>query len=314
MKSFIANIFSGRHFTPTPSKPEENTIAAAPAQDPSTDSSTMLLQEGDVGDSANKVALSDDTGSSAANPMGQYWKHTILSILKDIELIYHNCFVYNVDDSPIYRMGEVQRRKFHGLLKLHVEEDLDPSLLLEFQEYVRYLQGIRGESSQEKRRIHVISVTTSNGPRPKSVYVVDPHTNQLIVTYSSTIRAFAACTYLKERCGYKEDIRNYQWFAKNVKLGNASRPLFGYLWLDTIPSHDPSENVTESLEFDNEELFEMGINATLEDHEKHSQLEQNNSVVDNSLFCYESENGMLGDMVINMQSVGAKSACTIADI
>jgi hypothetical protein len=303
VKNFIANIFSSdNHFTSTPSKPEETTTAAVPEQHPLADDSSMLLQESDVGDSSSKVLMPDDTRSKAANLLGhccQHWNYTILSILKDIELIYHNCFVYNVDDTSIYRMGEVQRRKFHYLLKLHVEQDLDPSLLLEFQDYVRNLQDTRGESSQEKRRVHVVNVTALNtGPRPKSVYVVDPSTDQLIVSYSSTVRAFAACTFLKEKCGYNEDIRNYQWFAKNVKLGSTSWPLFGYFWLDTPPSNEPSENLTESLEFDNEELFEMGMDAALEDEEKNSQLEQNESVVDNSLFCCESENGMLGDILL----------------
>jgi hypothetical protein len=312
VKKFIDNIFSSdKHFTSTPSKPEETTTVAVPAQYPLADDSSMVLQESDVGDSSSKGLMPDDHRLKAANLLGhfcQYWNYTILSILKDIELVYHNCFVYNFDDTSIYRQGEVQRRKFHYLLEAHVKQDLDPSLLLEFEDYVRNLQDTRGESSQEKRRVNVVKTALNTGPRPKSVFVVDPSTNQLIVSYSSTIGAFEACKFLKEKCGYNEDIRNYQWFAKNVKLGNTSWPLFGYFWLDTRPSNETIENLTESLEFDNEELFEMGMDAALEDEEKNSQLEQNQSVVDSSLFCCESENVILGDMLlINMHPVEARS-------
>jgi len=37
----------------------------------------------------------------------------ILSILKDIELIWHNCFTYNLEASAIYRMAVVQRRQYY---------------------------------------------------------------------------------------------------------------------------------------------------------------------------------------------------------
>ncbi len=52
-------------------------------------------------------------------------KDSVLSIIKDISLIWENCFVYNKKGSIIYRMAVEQRKKFVTLMQRYVADKLD---------------------------------------------------------------------------------------------------------------------------------------------------------------------------------------------
>jgi hypothetical protein len=69
--------------------------------------------------------------------------HVILAVLKDVELVWHNCFTYNEAGSAVYRMGQVQRHKFITLVVCSVTQDLDDSVVAQLDRYVKGLEQSR---------------------------------------------------------------------------------------------------------------------------------------------------------------------------
>ena len=62
----------------------------------------------------------------------------IFLIIKDIELVWHNCFRFNEPNSRVYRMGMVQRKKF--LVLVNSTLDLDYTVVEKIKEYTAGVQ------------------------------------------------------------------------------------------------------------------------------------------------------------------------------
>ena len=56
--------------------------------------------------------LTNDRGYADLYRPNESWDDVIVAVLRDIELVWHNCFTFNLEGSSVYRMAEVQRRKY----------------------------------------------------------------------------------------------------------------------------------------------------------------------------------------------------------
>jgi len=185
----------------------------------------------------------------------------ILRVLRDIELIWHNCFTYNEEDSAVYRMGQVQRHKFLTLLKCSVVKDLDPNVASQLEKYVNALEQRRIEedkadkahkkdeenkdqpivdlckSPSKKLKVHIVSLPRSWGGKQRSIFVIDPRSLEKVQVYSNAKSAYAALQYL-ERLGHAWDegeesvsrISNIATLRNVIRDSGWKRTMFGYYW------------------------------------------------------------------------------------
>lgn len=175
--------------------------------------------------------------------MGSSPDDMILAILKDIELVWHNCFLFNAEGNAIYRMADVLRqralrirnRSFDNLLSERVKQGLD--------EFVRACELERRTNDQLSRRgriaskaRHKITVAARN-KNGRPVCVLDPDTGTAVKIYSTVN---AACMAVDMFVGKKfkcEDSGlgvNTHTKVRNNITKSAKDPrllLYGYRWL-----------------------------------------------------------------------------------
>ena len=80
----------------------------------------------------------------------------ILDILKDIETVWHNCFVFNLEDSVYFRMAQVQRRKHIALITSTFYDHLDSYVVNELSEFVndcRLFEKLELEEEKEEQKL-----------------------------------------------------------------------------------------------------------------------------------------------------------------
>jgi Bromodomain/Homeobox KN domain/PHD-finger len=175
------------------------------------------------------------------------------AIVRDIELVWRNCFTFNFPGSAIYRMAEVQRkatvRAITNSLDASVIEklkgDIDMAAPLSRIKAggtppIAVPSDERPPSSQKAR--HKISVPTKGSKCRRPIAVLDPDNGRIIKIYSSLQAASAAINLflgLKYEC--ERDLGGQEIYPKVrvfVKDGakDPSLLLFGYrwLWLDEL--------------------------------------------------------------------------------
>jgi len=57
----------------------------------------------------------------------------ILKVLKDIESVWHNCFLYNLKGTAVYRMAEIQQKRCHIVQKCSIDKFLHPFVQYELK-------------------------------------------------------------------------------------------------------------------------------------------------------------------------------------
>jgi len=60
----------------------------------------------------------------------------ILEALKDIERVYHNCFLYNIEAFTLYRMAVVQLKKCRVIRKCSFDKQLNPYIYDQLEKYI----------------------------------------------------------------------------------------------------------------------------------------------------------------------------------
>ena len=70
----------------------------------------------------------------------------ILSVLNDIEKVWQNCFVFNAEESDMYRIGKIMQRKYDTMSESRFYNDLTPNIKLDIVEYIK-------ECSTEQQQI-----------------------------------------------------------------------------------------------------------------------------------------------------------------
>jgi hypothetical protein len=177
-------------------------------------------------------------------------ENVALAVLKDIELVWHNCFLFNVEGSAVYRMAEVLRRKE----KKFRQESFEP-LLSDYikRELAAYVAGCESERESQRQKTTLTSFTRqsplSAGPRHKiaaargsvpkgrPVAVLDPDTGKIVKIYStihSAANAIDCIVNMKRPCEWDlKEINTHNKlraiFARCQKEANVR--LFGYRWL-----------------------------------------------------------------------------------
>ena len=75
-----------------------------------------------------------------------------LSVLGDVETVWHNCFLYNRPGSTIFRMGEVQRRKYRKMRSQSVDELLTDEVRERLRRIVREMEAERAGRRKRQAR------------------------------------------------------------------------------------------------------------------------------------------------------------------
>ena len=138
------------------------------------------------------------------------WDDIALAILKDIELVWHNCFTFNYEGSAVYRMAEVQRRRFLITQQRSFQSYISERVMQEVAVFVQQCERERGKIADLDSKLgsesvslslaavkarHKITVKpqTANG-RPVAVF--DSDTGKLAKIYTSQITAASAIDFL----------------------------------------------------------------------------------------------------------------------
>ena len=168
-----------------------------------------------------------------------------LAALKDLELIWHNCFTYNVIGSAIYRMGEVQRRKSRMIIKTSIEQHLDPDDLGDLEDYIFELSRKRdplakrlGKSKSMRVRANVchkieVPFTSAVNRTGRIVAVFDPERSMIVKQYTN-LRVAVKAAILLSNLGYASEFAVTEWGVKNLvrkSSNDQSLLLFKYRWM-----------------------------------------------------------------------------------
>jgi hypothetical protein len=177
------------------------------------------------------------------------WDDVLVAVLKDIELVWHNCFTFNYEGSSIYRMAEVQRRKYHKIRSRSIDHLLSDEAKQLVDEYASEYENERNKmvrvakdaivSPTLERRAsngrNKITVPFAKGGTNRLVAVLDPETGLLVKIYSS-LRATCLAALFLVGLGYPVEFPNL--VARNVMSIIRKSPqdptllLFGYRWLN----------------------------------------------------------------------------------
>jgi hypothetical protein len=158
----------------------------------------------DLGTIATRIVNGDYAAKYRENLS---WDDVLVAVLKDIELVWHNCFTFNFDGSSIYRMAEVQRRKYLKIRMRSFDSLLSSGVKQRVDEYVsecdldrRRMPRTQVSSTPDRptngrHKITVgarVNVKKSN----KIVAVLDPDTGRVVKMYSTFKAAYLAAQFL----------------------------------------------------------------------------------------------------------------------
>jgi len=209
---------------------------------------------------ANENKTIAPAGNVSEEATCNLWDEIILSTLKHIEIMYHNCKLYNTKGTTVSRMCDVQMVHYLQLREKNIEADLTDQVKKSLEEFVlenqerRKKQSILPKASGLPYFVSVASketFTPSSSEDPivvrkvnsklpvataatRSIIIIEPDTNTIVRYYSTQKLAMKACFQMVDK-GYQVGISpltDYQW-RKIMKAANldASVLMFGYRWL-----------------------------------------------------------------------------------
>jgi hypothetical protein len=208
-----------------------------------------------------------DLGTIASNiENGAYFRcavdngmdEVLSAVLKDIELVWHNCFTFNFPGSAIYRMAEVQRKTAQRIITRNIDASLSECVTRDVAAFVASSQLTREgqtlsipsapaapvdsklNSPQSTR--HKIAVSSKGSGRRRPIAILDSETGMIVKIYRSL---HSACAVIELFLSLNYEC---EWDLRTVELGpkmrrivyegsnNPSLLLFGYrwLWLDDL--------------------------------------------------------------------------------
>jgi hypothetical protein len=207
----------------------------------------------------------------------------VAKVLKDIELVWHNCFTYNYEGSAVYRMAEVLRRRATMIRKRSFNHKLSEKVKRDVEKFVLDMGNVRAsilkgahpkegrvpqEESFDKSKEKIvrsmkpssknkITLKSWNPKISRFIAVLDPVSGRVVHAYGTTKSAAQAVQILLDSGHLCE------WNAKsgiNLKLvaeksgSDPSSLLFGYRWvfLDDLRAQKvaflkPSPEIVELL-------------------------------------------------------------------
>lgn len=221
-----------------------NMTEALPTSVPKKESSTP----------ADKVSVDISTSS--------LWDTAISLVMKDIEQIWQNCKIYNLDGSAVSRMADVQQLQYRRMRRISIDSDLSSTVIQSVQDVVdaanKNRARIRAVSTvlpYAKRLPSYIKVASNEAmtPKPgepfverlsakppatkhasKSLIVVDPTTNTIVRHYTTQKMGMLSITKLSDD-GFQPGFSpNTEHFIRKIFKASAMDPnltIFGYRWL-----------------------------------------------------------------------------------
>lgn len=178
-----------------------------------------------------------DRFKSSSTPL----EDSLLGILKDLELVWHNCFIFNREGSAVYRMAQVQKGRatsirsesFDHLLTERVKEELlryEDVLHQERQASTRISLSIRPPAR------HKI-VATSAGAKGRPIAALDPDTGRVVKLYA-TMQTITAVVnlflHLNYPCEWERSEIDASGKIRKLVIMSLEDPkirMFGYRWV-----------------------------------------------------------------------------------
>jgi hypothetical protein len=170
-----------------------------------------------------------------------------LAVLKDVELVWHNCFIFNQAGSAVYRMAEVQRRRANSIRKRSFEHLLSERLRRELSVYATSCEEerrkVRQLDTSSKARDSSGTIARNKisvgpvGSRGRAVAILDPDTGRIVKIYNSVHSSSKAVELLVSRmheCEWEADKINRKDKIREIIVSSkddAGLRLFGYRWL-----------------------------------------------------------------------------------
>lgn len=172
----------------------------------------------------------------------QSWDDVLVAVLKDIELVWHNCFTFNFEGSSVYRMAEVQRRKYQKIRKRNFESLLTSETKARVEEYVAECNlarsKIRGLPKKDRRHNSRNKIAVRSWKRTNKVLgILDPDTGLIVKMYNSFKGATLAAQFLlglghpMEFTSLSDLSEHYMKKIVQASAKNSNVLLFGYRWL-----------------------------------------------------------------------------------
>ncbi|KAL3908385.1 MAG: hypothetical protein SGILL_008503 [Bacillariaceae sp.] len=180
--------------------------------------------------------------------LGSSIDEVVIMALEDIELVWHNCFLYNFEGSAVCRMAEVlrkranriRRRSFNGRLSTEVKKELENFV----GERERSRSALQSAKQAEERKAeiesrkphskHRVQVTSGGQTNSKHVAVLDPATGRIVLTYSTAKNAAHAVQVVLgqgHRCEWNAKLGLNMRLIAQRSASDPSMLLFGYRWL-----------------------------------------------------------------------------------
>jgi hypothetical protein len=189
----------------------------------------------------------------------------VLAVLKDIELVWHNCFIFNIEGSAVYRMANIHKRRAHSIRQRSFDHLISDRVKNELADYITSLELERDNhrrldalAIQARRTLSATPTTTSitveSAPQPqrkvsvpsrptvnaksRPIAVLDAESGRIMKVYSSMQAAWNAVNAINNLNRYEcewetNDIDSLVKMRKVILMCNANPKirLFGYRWL-----------------------------------------------------------------------------------
>jgi hypothetical protein len=173
------------------------------------------------------------------------WDEVTLAVLKDIELVWHNCFTFNREGSAIYRMAEVLRKRSLKIREASFEHLITEKVKAELANYIATCEAQRGKAARpvaaathtqaQPNARYKITVKRPKGGVCRQVAVLDPDSGTVVKIYSTMKAAGIAASFLANNLGHACEWKSLtDLFVKGIIHRSTSNPnvyLFGYRWL-----------------------------------------------------------------------------------
>jgi hypothetical protein len=183
---------------------------------------------------------------------GGTFDDVLVAALQDVELVWHNCFLFNFDGSAIYRMAVVQRRRALAIQKRSFDHLLSDRVKIAVNDYVRSCEVARGKltsasplgtsaapdakeelRSRKPKGKHKITVKVAKPSVNRPIAILDSVTGRIVKIYSS-MKSAGHAVHSMISFGHRCEWPATQDLVKTVVLKSSSDPsvlLFGYRWI-----------------------------------------------------------------------------------
>lgn len=176
-----------------------------------------------------------------------------LAVLKDVELVWHNCFLFNADGSAVYRMAEVQRNRASAIRKISFEHLLSVYVKEEFLKFANACEKERGSqrsiksgdgpprkstsTGRLKAKHKIMGTSPFRGGKGRPVAILDSETGRIVKIYATMQSASNVVNFFLDmnfECELMRDqissLNKLRAFVLQSKSDRKCR-LFGYRWL-----------------------------------------------------------------------------------